>query len=190
MNVSEAIKTRRAIRNYTDQELSDEVVDTVVSLALEAPTAFNLQRSDLVVVRDQAVKDGLFAASNQKQLRDAPVVLVVVARTGMPSDIIDILGEDYGAGVVKYFESLDAIKLRETALKDAMLVGAFALIAAQGEGLATSPTTGWDEAKVLEAVGLPNDGEHGVALVIAMGYGNEQPAHPGRIASRRINDHY
>ena len=156
-------------------------------MALEAPTAFNAQRADLVVVRDQSLKDALFAASGQAQLRDAPVVLIAVARTHIPTDLEEILGDraDYVDG---YFKNLDAVALRESALKDATLVAAFALLAAQSEGLATSPTTGWDEAKVLEAIGAPAD--YGVALVIGMGYPDEHPAHPGRLSNRRVNDHY
>ncbi len=187
ISVSNAIATRRATRKYTDQPITDEVLDRVVALALEAPTAFNAQRADLVVIRDQAVKDGIFAASGQAQLRDAPVVLVAVARTHIPTDLPEILGEraDYVNG---YYQKLDAAGLRETALKDAMLVAGFALVAAQGEGLSTSPTTGWDESKVLEAIGAPAD--YAVALVIAMGYPDEHPEHPGRMANRRVTNHY
>lgn len=185
--VSEAIKSCRATRKYTDQPVTDEVLDRVVSLALEAPTAFNAQRADLVVVRDQSVKDAIFAASGQAQLRDAPVVLISVARTHVPTDLEEILGE-YASYADGYFKGLDATALRESAMKDATLVAAFALLAAQSEGLATSPTTGWDEAKVLEAIGAPED--YAVSVVIGMGYPDEQPAHPGRLSSRRVNDRY
>lgn len=190
LNVQEAIESRRATRKYTDQEITDEVLDRVVDLALQAPTAFNAQRADLVVVRDQAVKDAIFAASGQRQHRDAPVVLVVVARTGKPTDLAHILGAERAANVEKYFDSLDAAALRETAIKDAMLVAGFALLAAQNEGLASSPTTGWDEAGVLKAVGLEADTDHGVAMVTSIGYPDETPANPGREANRRINNHY
>ena len=40
LNVNDAIKNRRATRKYTDQEITDEVLDRVVNLALEAPSAF------------------------------------------------------------------------------------------------------------------------------------------------------
>lgn len=190
LNVSDAIKNRRATRKYTDQEVTDEVLDRVVNLALEAPTAFNAQRADLVVVRDQAVKDAIFAASGQSQHRDAPVVLVAIARTGKPTDLTEILGPDRAGYVEKFFGGLDAAQLRETALKDAMLVSGFALLAAQNEGLGTSPTTGWDEAGVLKAVGLESSTNHGVAMVISLGYPAEHPAHPGRQANRRVNDTY
>ncbi|CAB0488359.1 dehydrogenase [Corynebacterium diphtheriae] len=190
LTVAEAIAQRRAVRTYTDQPIPDDILDRVVAQALEAPTAFNAQRADIVVVRDQAVKDALFAASKQAQLRDAPAVLAIVARADVPTDLPELLGPDRAAYANGFFARLDAAALRETALKDAMLVAGFALIAAQGEGLATSPTTGWDESQVLEAVGLGGRDDRAVGLVIAMGYPAEQPVHPGREASRRINDHY
>ena len=183
LNVNDAIKTRRATRKYTDQEITDEVLDRVVNLALEAPSAFNAQRADLVVVRDQAVKDAIFAASGQAQHRDAPVVLVTIARTGKPTDRAAYADE-------KFFGVLDAAGLRETAMKDAMLVSGFALLAAQNEGLGTSPTTPLNEAGVLKAVGLEGSTDHGVAMVISLGYPAEHPAHPGRQANRRVNDTY
>ncbi|QDZ41776.1 nitroreductase family protein [Corynebacterium sp. sy039] len=190
LTVSEAIAKRRATRKYTDQVITDEVLDKVVHLTLEAPTAFNAQRADLVVIRDQKVKDGIFAASGQKQLRDAPVVLVTVAHTDVPNDLVELLGEERAAYVNSYYEKLDAAALRETAMKDAMILASFALIAASSEGLATSPTTGWDEAKVLDALGLGGRTDRGVGMVIAMGYPAETPEHPGRAANRRIDDSY
>ncbi|CAB0579447.1 dehydrogenase [Corynebacterium diphtheriae] len=87
LTVAEAIAQRRAVRTYTDQPIPDDILDRVVAQALEAPTAFNAQRADVVVVRDQAVKDALFAASKQAQLRDAPAVLVIVARADVPTDL-------------------------------------------------------------------------------------------------------
>ena len=169
LNVNDAIKNRRATRKYTDQEITDEVLDRVVNLALEAPSAFNAQRAD----------------------RDAPVVLVTIARTGKPTDLTEILGPDRAAYADEnFFGALDAAGLRETAMKDAMLVSGFALLAAQNEGLGTSPTTPLNEAGVLKAVGLEGSTDHGVAMVISLGYPAEHPAHPGRQANRRVNDTY
>ncbi|AZA08861.1 nitroreductase family protein [Corynebacterium pseudopelargi] len=188
--VEEAIRSRRATRAYSEQPITDEVLDKVVALTLEAPSAFNAQRADLVVVRDQDVKDAIFEASGQAQLRDAPVVLITVARADIPEDLEEILGQKRADFVRGYLGKLDQAALRETAMKDAMLLAGFALIAAQGEGLATSPTTGWNEAKVLEAIGLGGREDRGVGLVIGMGYPAESPAHPGRAASRRVENRY
>lgn len=186
--VSGVIARRRAVRQYTDQPVPDAVVDQIVHDALEAPTAFNAQRAHLVVVRDQKVKDGLFEASNQPQLRDAPVVLVAVADAHVPEDLEENLGEERGGWVRGLLEGMPEAVLRETAMKDAMLVASFALVSATAHGLGTSPTTGWDEKKVLSAIGLDGATDRGVGLVMAMGYPDEQPSHPGRDTDRRVND--
>ncbi|MCS4532333.1 nitroreductase family protein [Corynebacterium sp. ES2794-CONJ1] len=189
MSVREAIESRRATRHYTDQPVTDEVLDHIVTLALEAPSAFNGQRRDLVVVRDQQIKDGIYKASQQTQLRDAPVVLVAIARTGEPDDLAEIVGEERAEGIKKWLMA-EPGRLRESAIKDAMIMGSFAMIAAQSQGLVTSPTTGWDERGILEAVGLGDSADHGVGIVLAMGYPAESPEHPGRRDDRRVDNHY
>ena len=60
------------------------------------------------------------------------------------------------------------------------------MLAAQAEGLATSPTTGWDEEKVKEAIGLGGRDDRAIGLVTAVGYPAEFPAHPGRAADRLV----
>ena len=79
LTVAEAISRRRANRNYLDKPISDEVLDRVVAQALEAPSAFNLQLRDLVVIRDPKIKEAIYNTSGQQQFRDVPVVLVAVA---------------------------------------------------------------------------------------------------------------
>ena len=187
--VSEAIAHRRAVRQYTSDPVPDEVLDRVVSQALEAPSAFNLQARDLVVVREQAVKQALFDASGQPQILSAPVVLVAVGRTNMLVEDSDSIVPPERLPMIEGFVSRKtASQRREDGVRDAMLVASFALLAATAEGLATSPMSGWDEEKVKAAIGVQNHDDYVVALVIAMGYGAESPAHPGRVASRRVND--
>ena len=189
--VADAIATRRAVRNYLPDDVSEEVLDRVVYQALEAPSAFNAQARDLVVVRDPEVRQALVDASGQRQFIDAPVVLVAVGRAEvLPADAGEILPDPVRTTAEKFNSLKTPQELREAALRDAMLVAGFALIAAAGEGLATSPTTGWNEEKVKEAIGIGGRDDRAIALVIAMGHGAETPEHPGRHASRRVNERY
>ena len=48
LTVTEAISSRRATRQFTDQAIPAEVLDRVVQNALEAPSAFNAQMRDPV----------------------------------------------------------------------------------------------------------------------------------------------
>ncbi|WJZ01360.1 nitroreductase family protein [Corynebacterium freiburgense] len=191
LTVAEAIASRRATRKYLDKEIPEAVLDRVVEQALEAPSAFNLQLRDLVVVRDAGIKQALFEASNQRQFLDAPVVLISVARAeAFPDDVKEILPTERLNMIAGWQETKTPEKLREAALKDAMLVSGFALLAAQAEGLATSPTTGWDEEKVKAAIGIGGRADRAIGMVIAVGYPDEAPQHPGRQSNRRVENRY
>ncbi|MBC6794831.1 nitroreductase family protein [Corynebacterium sp. LK28] len=191
LTVSEAIAQRRATRQYKDAPIPDETLDLIVNNALEAPSAFNAQMRDLVVVRDQAVKQAIFDASGQQQFLDAPVVFVVVGRSEVvPEDAEEILGAELTEKVRGFNGSASAAKLREIGIRDAMLVAGFLLLAAQEQGLSTSPTTGWNEDGVKKAIGLEGRDDRSIALVIAAGYADEDPEHPGRAISRRVDDKY
>lgn len=191
LTVEEAIRGRRATRAYTAEVPSRETVERVARLALEAPTAFNLQSADLVVVQDAATKQAIFDASGQKQFLAAPVIFVTVARLDqVPEDVAQILGEERAEAVRGMRAGHTPQKLREAGIKDAMLVAGFLLLAAQDAGLATSPTTGWDEEKIKDAIGLGGREDRAIGLVVAAGYPDEQPAHPGRAASRLVWEGY
>lgn len=191
LTVSEAIAQRRATRQYKDAPIPDETLDLIVNNALEAPSAFNAQMRDLVVVRDQAVKQAIFDASGQQQFFDAPVVFVVVGRSEVvPEDAEEILGAELTEKVRGFNGSASAAKLREIGIRDAMLVAGFLLLAAQEQGLSTSPTTGWNEDGVKKAIGLEARDDRSIALVIAAGYADEHPEHPGRAINRRVDDKY
>ena len=191
LSVYDAIATRRAVRNYTDKPVSEKVIEKIVTQALEAPSAFNAQARDLVVVRDQEIKNKLVAASGQPHFATAPVILVAVGRAEiLPADATTFLP----ATLIPIIENFNGAKtpqqLREAALRDALLMAGFALLAATAEGLATGPATGWDEEKVKEALGIGGRDDRVIGLVMTLGYSAESPAHPGREQSRRINDHY
>lgn len=191
LTVTEAISSRRATRRYTDQAIPTEILDRVVENALEAPSAFNAQMRDLVVVQDQAVKQAIFDASGQQQFLDAPVVFVVVGRSEVvPDDAEEVLGAELTEKVRCFNGSASPEKLREVGIRDAMLVAGFLLLAAQEQGLATSPTTGWNEEGVKKAIGLEGRDDRSIALVVAAGYAKEEPTHPGRAVNRRVDNHY
>ena len=55
MDVLEAIFTRRSIREFTNEEVSEADLETLLRAAMAAPSAHNRQPWHFVVVRDKAL---------------------------------------------------------------------------------------------------------------------------------------
>ena len=51
MEFSEVLNNRRTYRDYSDREVSDEILDKVISAAFKAPTNDHLRQFEFVVVR-------------------------------------------------------------------------------------------------------------------------------------------
>jgi nitroreductase len=49
------IRERRSVRNYTDQEVPDEVIRTIIAAGIQAPNALGLQPWQFVVVKDKGL---------------------------------------------------------------------------------------------------------------------------------------
>jgi len=80
MELREAIRYRRSVREFLDKEVPIDVIHELVDLGNLAPSAGNLQARDFIIVRNKKVKDALArAALHQDFISEAPVVLVVCA---------------------------------------------------------------------------------------------------------------
>jgi nitroreductase len=80
MEFMEAIKGRRSIRRYKNQNIPDEAIAQLIEAATCAPSAGNIQPWEFVIARNPAVKEKLLEASyNQTAVQEAPVVIVVCA---------------------------------------------------------------------------------------------------------------
>src|SRR5438309_4291951 len=82
MEFVEVVRRRRMCRAYTDEDVSDELVRSILEVGLRSPSAGNTQPQEFIVVRDPAVKEELGrAAFGQTFLAEAPVVIAVVSDT-------------------------------------------------------------------------------------------------------------
>ncbi|NIN95177.1 MAG: hypothetical protein GTN93_08715 [Anaerolineae bacterium] len=57
--VLDVIAKRRTIRNFTDEEVTDEHVETILEMGMYAPTYMNRQPWHFVVVRDKELQNDL-----------------------------------------------------------------------------------------------------------------------------------
>jgi nitroreductase len=77
MDAMEAILTRRSIRKYTPQPVSDELVTELLRAAMSAPSASNQQDWHFVVVRSRQVLDELGRVHPYAPVGGAPLAIVV-----------------------------------------------------------------------------------------------------------------
>ena len=76
--IVENIMTRTSIRNYTDQKVSADTIETLLRAGMAAPTAVNKQPWHFVVVIDQDKLEALATANpNAGMAKKAPLAIVV-----------------------------------------------------------------------------------------------------------------
>ena len=74
------LSTRRTIRQYSEREVTEELLNRLMTEAARTQTMGNLQLYSVVVTRSQEMKEKLAPAHfNQPMVKSAPVVLTICA---------------------------------------------------------------------------------------------------------------
>ena len=80
MNVFKAIQTRRSIRKYTSQQVSEDDLQKILQAGRLAPSAKNLQNWQFIVITDTDIIAKLAEACNQQHfISEVPVVIAGIA---------------------------------------------------------------------------------------------------------------
>ncbi|MEA1960086.1 MAG: nitroreductase family protein [Bacillota bacterium] len=87
METRECIKTRRSIRRFTDEPVSDEMLVELLEAFRWSPSWANTQVWEVVVVKDQALKEKLAGCVPEKNpghkaVLQAPIVFAVCCKLG------------------------------------------------------------------------------------------------------------
>jgi nitroreductase len=147
MDVHEAIRTRRSVRDYGDTPIPDEALMKVLEAARLAPSASNQQNWRFIVVTEEARRRGIAkAASNQMWIAGAPVIIAAVATE--PRSIMT-------CGVPRYAVDL-AIAIDHITL------------AAAAEGLGTCWIGSFDQRLARQILEVPEDCM--IVTVMPLGY--------------------
>lgn len=78
----ETIMSRKSVRQYTSEPVSDRQVETLMKAAMAAPSAMNKQPWKFVVVKDREALDSLAESlPYAKMLKEAPLAVVVCGET-------------------------------------------------------------------------------------------------------------
>ena len=169
------ILTRRSIRKYTDQEITQETLDTIMRCAIFAPSAVNAQPWEVRVIRNPAILNEInerwrknAAPKDAELARDpefsvyhhAPILIVIAGESKNPKARVDV-------GIM-----LQTI-----------------LLSAHGLGLGTCPIGMLipplilpENQNLMKLLNIPDDYE--VMANIAMGYPAETPEAPIRYSDK------
>ena len=76
------ILSRKSVRSYTDQPLSDDQITTLLKAAMAAPTGSNIQPWHFVVLTDKSEYDTIFEGNfNMDRFKQSAAVIVMCADT-------------------------------------------------------------------------------------------------------------
>ena len=165
MNVMDAIRTRRSVRDYDPKPIPEAVMALMKDALRLAPSACNFQPWKFVIVTDAALKEKLAgAAHGQRFIAAASVVVVGI---GFPDQAYKHMGGYGNAADVDVAIALDHLTL-----------------AAAAEGLGTCWIGAFDERAVKALLNIPRKAK--VVALTPLGYPAE-PAliHPVEAAKRK-----
>ena len=78
------IRKRRTVRGFTDEDVSDEQVETILEMGMYAPTYMNRQPWHFVVARDKELQERLAETLGVRPyLQEASVVIAVYGDPGI-----------------------------------------------------------------------------------------------------------
>ncbi len=164
----ETMKKRRSIRQYTTEDIPNELLNELLTTASKASNTGNMQLYSVVVTRHAENKQKLAPAHfNQPMITSAPVVLTFCA---------DINRFNIWAENRKAQAGFDNIQTFMAATIDSMLFAeAFAEAAEEkGLGLCYLGTTTYNAGQIIEALQLPK----GVVPIVTITVGYPQEPQP------------
>ena len=161
MDVLEAIKQRRSIRQFTVEPIGKNALERLLDAARWAPTASNQQRWRFVVVTSPSVKELI--------RKFAPGIFA------MPAAFIAICVEK--APDAKPWDDV-------TYLADCAIAAQNVMLAAYEMGIGSCVALSYAKVAIKEILNLPDDVEP--LLMVTLGYPAEAPEPPPRLELNQI----
>jgi len=147
---------RSSVRNYDNEQVSEEDIDYILKCAGTAPSAGNLEAWDVIVVREEDTRFALAeAAFGQVHLEQAPVIFAVC------SNYIRSMSR-YGERGILY------------ALEDASIACTYMMLAAHAKNLHSCWTGAFDDELVREILDLPQHIRPVALLAVGKGHPSGQ----------------
>ena len=178
VTVSQAIRNRRAVKAFDpNHRMSDTEIEQLMSLAMLAPTAFNIQNWRFVLPRDPELRTQIRSAAwNQTQVTEASLLVILTADLkswqkeparywrNSPPEVQNYLLP----AMQNYYDGREQVQ-RDEAMRSCGIAAMTLMLAAQEIGYESCPMDGFDFDAVGTLINLPAD--HTVAMFVAIGKG-------------------
>ncbi len=181
MDTLTTIHQHRSIREYTDQPVSDELLNTILQAGIRASSSGNMNVYSIIVTRDAELREELYHPHmEQSMVLDAPVLLTFCA---------DFSRMKHWLRINDAPDNFDNFMSFMIAAVDAILVSQNVALAAESQGLGIcylgSTLANCD--KIGEILQLP---KHVVPVVgYSLGYPAEDPAPRDRLPLHGLVHH-
>lgn len=176
MNTLTAIETRRAVKYYDpDYEIPETEINKLMSAAILAPTAFNIQNWRFVLVRDPELRKKIReVAWNQAQVEEASLLIILCADLksweksperywkNAAREVQDFILP----AIDQYYRGREEVQ-RDEAMRSCGIAAQTIMLTARSMGYDTCPMDGFDFDAVGKLINLPDD--HVIAMFVAVG---------------------
>lgn len=184
MELLDKLNWRYAAKAMNGKKVSEEKIANIIEAARLAPTSSGLQPFEIIVVKNQAIKEAIRpVAWNQSMITDCSHLLVFAAWDTYTEDRInkmfdltnEVRGtknegwENYRQMLLGAYPQKDAEENFNHAAKQAYIAFSAAIIAAAFEGVDSTPIEGFDPAAVDKILGLREKGLRSCVL-LPIGY--------------------
>jgi nitroreductase len=166
----------RTRNGWTDQPVSDDLIQELYDLVKFAPTSANGSPARFVWVRSAKAKAklaGLAMAANSAKILAAPVT-VIIGHDLAFHEKFDTLFPARADMMKAMFSAPPMAEI--TAFRNGTLQGAYLILAARALGLDTGPMSGFDNAAVDEAFFAGTTIKSN--FICCLGYGNDENLFP------------
>lgn len=161
----ELITKRRSVKEYdTNFKLTEEEIKELLSYAVKAPSAWNLQHWKFIAVHSDQAKKKLFElAFNQKQVLDSSVTIIVLGDKQANKNAERVFEHLKGSDI--YTQLLEQINQTyqipnygyESAFHNTAYATMQLINAATAKGLSTNPMGGFDRDAVAKEFDVDTD---------------------------------
>lgn len=185
MEFEKLLNERRSATFFDkNKKLSDNLIEEIINLSTLAPSAFNTQPWEVIIVKSSGARKELYEkACKQPKILDAPVTLAIIGKkNGYKRDnpIWDekiknkILNEESLRSYMDMCENTiynSDIKKTAYAVRNASLFAMTLMLVARSKGISTHPMIGFNEDSIKELYSIHKDKV--VVMLISMGYFDE-----------------